>query len=98
VTSSIAAAVSEKYAKAHPSLLADSPEVLMVGFRAAGWTCFAAAVLAFLIALVGLRGIGIVGQKKKPPISTEPATNFSAITHSAAENNQKSLAKPVEIK
>lgn len=36
----------------------------MAGFRAAGWTSFAAALLSFLIALVGLRGIGVVGQRK----------------------------------
>jgi hypothetical protein len=36
----------------------------MTGFRAAGWTCFAAAVVSFLIGLVGLRGIGIVGTKR----------------------------------
>lgn len=65
ITSSIATSVSSKYHAANPSLLADSPEVLMVGFRAAGWTCFAAALLSFIIALVGLRGIGIVGQKSR---------------------------------
>ncbi|KAJ6588750.1 major facilitator superfamily domain-containing protein [Mycena capillaripes] len=63
VTSSIAAAASQKYQHAHPMLAADSPEVLMAGFRAAGWTCFAAAVVSFIIAVFGLRGIGILGHK-----------------------------------
>jgi hypothetical protein len=37
----------------------------MVGFRAAGWTLFAAAVVSVAIGLLGLRGIGIVGRTKK---------------------------------
>lgn len=35
----------------------------MVGFRAAGWTLCAAAVLSVLVTFFGLRGIGIVGAK-----------------------------------
>ncbi|KAJ7718958.1 major facilitator superfamily-domain-containing protein [Mycena maculata] len=63
VTSSIASTISNKYHSAHPNLLASSPEVLMVGFRAAGWTLCVAGATSVMIALVGLRGIGIVGQK-----------------------------------
>jgi hypothetical protein len=36
----------------------------MTGFRAAGWTCFGAAVLSFGIGAVGLRGIGYVGRQR----------------------------------
>ena len=36
----------------------------MAGFRAAGWTCAGTLVLAVLIALAGLRGIGLVGQQR----------------------------------
>jgi hypothetical protein len=96
VTSSIATAISKKYASAHPSLPADSPEVLMVGFRAAGWTCFAAAVLAFLIGVVGLRGIGVVGQQKKTPNPAEITADSSAINLPAAGNNEKLSAEPVK--
>lgn len=64
VISSISTAVSAHYNKAHPDLAPDSPQVLMVGFRAAGWACFAAAVISFVIALVRLRGMGIVGGDK----------------------------------
>ncbi|KAJ7753402.1 major facilitator superfamily-domain-containing protein [Mycena maculata] len=63
VTSSIASTVSNKYHSTHPTLLATSPEILMVGFRAAGWTLCAAGVISFMIALIGLRDIGIVGRK-----------------------------------
>lgn len=100
VTSSIATTISEKYASAHPSLLPNSPEVLMVGFRAAGWTCFAAAVLAFLIGLVGLRGIGVVGQRKTAPTLAEETTDSGATSLSAVGNDAKSSAGrgPVEIK
>lgn len=38
--------------------------MLLAGFRAAGWTCAGTLVLAILIALVGLRGIGLVGQQR----------------------------------
>ncbi|KAJ7682956.1 major facilitator superfamily domain-containing protein [Mycena rosella] len=65
ITSSIATATSQKYQRAHPELALDSPEVLMVGFRAAGWTCFAVSVLSLMIALFGLRGVGIIGQKEE---------------------------------
>jgi len=36
----------------------------MVGYRAAGWTILAAGLIAFGIGLVGLRGIGYVGQNR----------------------------------
>jgi len=100
VTSSIATAISAKYASAYPSLLPNSPEVLMVGFRAAGWTCFTAAMLAFLIGLVGLRGIGVVGQRKTVPISAEGTTDSCAIHLTAVETDLKSLTGrgPVETK
>ncbi|KAJ6544040.1 major facilitator superfamily domain-containing protein [Mycena capillaripes] len=68
VTSSVATATSQKYQRAHPELALDSPQVLMAGFRAAGWTCFAVAVLCFGIALFGLNGIGIVGRSSTGPI------------------------------
>lgn len=47
----------------------------MVGFRAGAWSLFAAAVISFAIALIGLRGIGIIGQSsdtKKPDPEPEP--------------------------
>ncbi|KAJ8522255.1 hypothetical protein ONZ45_g1154 [Pleurotus djamor] len=78
VTSSIATATSEKYNKAHPELAADSPEVLMAGFRAAGWTCLAAAALSLIVAAVGLRGIGIVGKTAKSD-ETEAGTALESI-------------------
>jgi len=71
VTSSIATAVSQKYHSKHPDSANNSPEVLMVGFRAAGWTLCAAAGTSLLIALVGLRGIGIVGQHKESKTVSE---------------------------
>lgn len=88
--------MSEKYALAHPALLLNSPEVLMVGFRAAGWTCFAAAALSFLIGLVGLRNIGIVGQRKTVPISAEGTTDSYAINISTIRKDVKSVgSEPV---
>ncbi|EIW86181.1 MFS general substrate transporter [Coniophora puteana RWD-64-598 SS2] len=60
VTSSIAANVSQKYNHAHADLSSTSPEVLMVGFRAAGWTCFATSVISLIVAVFWLRDIGNV--------------------------------------
>ena len=57
--------MSQKYHLKHPDSPDNSPEVLMVGFRAAGWTLCTAAAASLFIALVGLRDIGIVGQHKK---------------------------------
>ncbi|THV01071.1 MFS general substrate transporter [Dendrothele bispora CBS 962.96] len=64
VTSSIATAITQKYAKIHNLSSESSPEALMVGYRAGAWTLLAVGLLAFGIALVGLRGIGYVGQKR----------------------------------
>ncbi|KAI0760003.1 major facilitator superfamily domain-containing protein [Fomes fomentarius] len=74
LSSSVATAVSNGYAAKHPELgyvvgagnNAETPggkEVLMVGFRAAGWVSFAFAAASLLVCVFGLRGIGVVGQK-----------------------------------
>ncbi|KAG1729327.1 major facilitator superfamily domain-containing protein [Suillus paluster] len=63
VTSGIAASVSKAYNEKHPHLDAESPEVLMVGFRAAGWTCFASTVLSIMVVIFGLRGLGVIGKR-----------------------------------
>ncbi|KAG2337383.1 MFS general substrate transporter [Suillus weaverae] len=63
VTSEIADSVSKAYNNKHPDLSAQSSEVLMVGFRAAGWTCFASTLLGIVIVIFGLRGLGIIGKK-----------------------------------
>jgi hypothetical protein len=55
--------VSKTYNNKHPDLDAQSPEVLMVGFRAAGWTCFASTLLGIVIVILGLRDLGIIGKK-----------------------------------
>ncbi|OBZ77744.1 hypothetical protein A0H81_02617 [Grifola frondosa] len=64
ITSSIANSVSQKYNGIHPELAATDPSVLMAGFRAAGWTCCGASAISFLIAVIGMRGVGIIGQEK----------------------------------
>ncbi|KAI0075980.1 hypothetical protein K474DRAFT_1663636 [Panus rudis PR-1116 ss-1] len=66
ITSSIAASVSSAYNKHHPNLTATDPSVLMAGYRAAGWTCCGAVIISLLVAIFGLRGIGLVGQQQLP--------------------------------
>ncbi|KIJ59475.1 hypothetical protein HYDPIDRAFT_33163 [Hydnomerulius pinastri MD-312] len=61
VTSSIATSISQKYNARHPELAPDSPEVLMAGFRAAGWTMFGVATIAILIVVFFMRDLGIIG-------------------------------------
>lgn len=65
VTSSIAQVVSERYNMNHPEEAPTDPAVLLPGFRVAGWTCFAAAVLSVSIAVIFLRDIGVVGKALK---------------------------------
>ncbi|PSR74384.1 hypothetical protein PHLCEN_2v9892 [Hermanssonia centrifuga] len=64
VTSTIANSVSTRFNKEHPEYVGTSPEVLMAGFRAAGWTCCGTVSLSLLIAIVGIRGIGLAGQRR----------------------------------
>nr|GAT47431.1 predicted protein [Mycena chlorophos] len=78
VTSSIATATSQNYQHAHAQLAANSPEVLMVGYRAAGWTLMAAGIVAFAIAAFGLRGIGIVGRAKEDTKDVVPQLQVAA--------------------
>ena len=64
MTSTIADTVSTKFNNKHPELAAEDPAVLMAGFRAGGWTCCATIIVALVIALVGMRGVGLVGQQR----------------------------------
>ena len=70
VSSTAATYVSQTYAGKHPALKSDSPEVMLAGFRAAGWICLAVGSTAVLIGLVRLRSIGIAGQKQEVSIMT----------------------------
>ncbi|KAF8190651.1 major facilitator superfamily-domain-containing protein [Mycena galopus ATCC 62051] len=84
VTTSISTALSANFQSAHPELSSTDPQVLMAGFRAAAWSLFAAAVISFAIALIGLRGIGIIGwpsdAKKPDPEPVEPKAELSVST------------------
>ncbi|KAF7307454.1 MFS domain-containing protein [Mycena indigotica] len=83
VTSSVATGTSQTYQHAHPQLAIDSPEVLMVGFRNAAWTCFAAGVVSLLITAVGMRGMGIIGHtKEEDPAKDAPQSD--AVTEDVA--------------
>lgn len=67
IISSISSVVSNKYLSSHafnPALTSESPEVLLSGYRAAGWMCVGCAGVSLLISAVGLRGLGVVGRAK----------------------------------
>ena len=57
-------------------------------------------MIAFLIGLIGLHGIGVVGQRKTVPILSESTTDSCAIHLTAVETDVKSLTGrgPVEAK
>ncbi|KAG2118366.1 major facilitator superfamily domain-containing protein [Suillus clintonianus] len=88
VTSEIADSVSKAYNNKHPDLDAQSPEVLMVGFRAAGWTCFASTLLGIVIVILGLRGLGIIGKKTR---ATEDAIQSDNDTLKLHQSDPESL-------
>lgn len=70
LTSSMASSVSShalaraRVDPTQPDAEATDPAVLMPGFRAAAWMCLGASALSFVIALVRLRGMGVVGALK----------------------------------
>ena len=47
----------------------------MAGYRAAGWTCCGTLVLSLLVAIVGMRGMGIVGQNKHEAAPSEKSSH-----------------------
>jgi len=84
VSSTVANSISQKY---YNSMSAseqaingmESPKVLMIGYRAGGWMCFAAAVLALVIAALFTRHIERTANGEKsstdaPSIATEVGT------------------------
>ncbi|KAJ7607813.1 major facilitator superfamily [Mycena polygramma] len=77
VTTSITTSVSSTYHASHPDLSPTAPEVLLVGFRAGAWSLFAAAAVSFFIALVGLRGIGIIGFEQEEEEAPKQAEALS---------------------
>lgn len=70
VISSIANVVSTQYLGSHPfdaslkAQTADSPDVLIAGYRLAAWLCVGCVGVSTAVAVVGLRGIGVVGKKE----------------------------------
>ncbi|KAI0742337.1 major facilitator superfamily domain-containing protein [Daedaleopsis nitida] len=71
LSSSVATAVSQSYQRAHPGSAADDADVLMAGFRAAGWVSFALAAGSFVVCVFGIRGVGVIGKKVHSGSSSE---------------------------
>ena len=73
----VLAVISNTVTDASPLPDKDSPEVLMKGFRAVFWTCFAMMVLSTLIGMWGLRGYKQIGSAKdvEHPTPKEPFHN-----------------------
>lgn len=66
---------SAAYLKEHPTDIltgavhsAESPQVLLAGYRVAAWACFACGAVGFGLACVGLRSLGVVGRKDEPKL------------------------------
>jgi hypothetical protein len=88
VTSGIVDSVSKAYNNKHPDLDAQSPEVLLVGFRAAGWTCFASTLLCIIVVILGLRDLGIIGKKTR---ASKDAAKSDNGTSKSGQSDPKSL-------
>jgi len=97
VTSSITTAIQQKYASTHPSLSLTSPDVLLAGFRAAGWTCFASASLSFIIVLVGLRGLSVGNTEVSPGPSRHELESRQENLGDGVKGLQRSDKKQVEV-
>ena len=87
LSSSVATAVSDAYNARHPDLAADDKDVLMAGFRAAGWVSFALAAASFAVCVFGIRGIGVIGRKMH-----EPGTAPTHVDETGPSEKPKALA------
>ena len=63
VTAAIASSVTAASAARNEGI--STPESMLMGYRSAGWTCFAAAIASCLISTLGLRKSGKVGLKRE---------------------------------
>ncbi|OSC97556.1 hypothetical protein PYCCODRAFT_1527995, partial [Trametes coccinea BRFM310] len=63
LSSSVANAVSASYQKNHPEVAVNSAPVVLAGIRAGAWVTFALGAVAFVLCVLGLRGVGITGRK-----------------------------------
>ncbi|KAF9462499.1 major facilitator superfamily-domain-containing protein [Collybia nuda] len=97
ITSAIATSVSQKYSTHHPPLSSTSPEALMIGFRAAGWTLFGAAIISITIGLLGLRGIGIVGRKREADSSDDVTLHNEPEKEDKMKEEQEDIASVAVI-
>ena len=67
----------------------------MAGFRAAGWVCCGVLVISLIIAVVGMRGIGIVGQQSDNDNGEKRRTSDIELTaHSATTTIHVPSANP----
>ena len=89
MTSTIANTVSTKYNARNPHLAATEPAVLMIGFRAGGWVCCATVVIAIVISLFGMRGIGLVGQQHAQdlPKKSGPSDDIEMTAQAVSDSN-----------
>lgn len=88
VLSTVANSVSLRFNKTHPDCSPTDPSVLMAGFRAAGWTCSAAMTLALIIAIGGMRGVGLVGQKRTTESIKTSNSDLEMTVHSTVASIQ----------
>lgn len=52
----------------------------MAGFRAAGWMCCGTVAVALVIAVVGMRGVGLVGQQRPGVRAEKPGEDIELAT------------------
>ena len=86
--------MSLRFNKHHPQYGPTAPDVLMAGFRAAGWTCCGTCALALVIAIVGMRGIGLVGQQRTPQGSVKSKSDIEMGSQNLDEDHSQRVIDP----
>ncbi|KAI9069385.1 MFS general substrate transporter [Trametes sanguinea] len=66
LSSSVANAVSASYQRSHPDFTSSSAPVVLAGIRAGAWVTFGLGAVAFVLCVLGLRGVGVMGRRVPP--------------------------------
>ncbi|KAL7277638.1 hypothetical protein ACG7TL_008565 [Trametes sanguinea] len=78
LSSSVANAVSASYQKNRPEVVANSAPVVLAGIRAGAWVTFGLGAVAFVLCVVGLRGVGVTGRRVQPDAQSAMSASSDA--------------------
>lgn len=98
MTSAVSNSVSSSYLASQPAALglnASSPEVLLAGYRVAGWVCLAVNILALALSIFGFRNLGIVGKQDEGQAISEEIS--LGVTHLASGTATPATTLTVQV-